>query len=259
MFHHNSRENYTLRASLHWMLLAFTAGNINAGGFLACRRFVSHVTGFGTLFGIDAANNRWDAAIGILSVPIFFLMGSVFAASLVDARVLKGQRPRFALVMALVTFCLILAAVLGHSGMFGHFGEEVRLRRDYFFLALLCAASGLMNATITLTSDFTVRVTHMTGTTTDLGIAIARTLAPGTTRRQRVEDMKAIWLKVGSIGAFAFGSAIGAILFLQAKYLGFLLPAAISAYTVFVARGEERWIAEHCPVPETEPVRLRRG
>jgi len=35
-----------------WFLLAFQGGALNAGGYLAVHRFVSHVTGFATLAGI---------------------------------------------------------------------------------------------------------------------------------------------------------------------------------------------------------------
>ena len=60
---------------------------------------------------------------------------------------------------------LVASACLGYFHFFGEFGEEVRLKRDYFFLALLCAASGLQNAAITTASGATVRTTHLTGLT----------------------------------------------------------------------------------------------
>jgi hypothetical protein len=48
-----------------WYNLAFTAGLINAGGFLAWRRFVSYVAGFVTLSGVDFARNSWWLEISI--------------------------------------------------------------------------------------------------------------------------------------------------------------------------------------------------
>lgn len=71
MFKHRADESAGNLVVLHWSLLSFNGGCINAGGFLATGRFVSHVTGFATLFGVDMANSQIDAALGILSVPIF--------------------------------------------------------------------------------------------------------------------------------------------------------------------------------------------
>jgi len=61
----------------HWFLLAFNGGMINAGGFLATGRFVSHVTGFATLFGIHLVNAKPDVALGALTVPLFFSLGCI--------------------------------------------------------------------------------------------------------------------------------------------------------------------------------------
>ena len=65
----------TRRNRVIWFTLAFQAGWINAGGFLACHRFVSHVTGFATQFGVDIAEFRWTDATGMLTVPLFFFNG----------------------------------------------------------------------------------------------------------------------------------------------------------------------------------------
>ena len=235
MFGRYSSENFSFRATFQWFLLAFLAGSVNVGGLLACGRFVSHVTGFATLFGVDALAGRWDAAIGILSVPIFFLLGSSIAAFLVDPQVSPGRRPNYALVMALVALCLVMASLGGYFSYFGEFGEPVRLKRDYFFLALLCGASGLQNSAITLSSGFAVRSTHLTGTVTDLGIGVARAIAHSRNPKLRTQDMKAIWLKVGTFFSFALGGAAGATVFEKAHFLGFLMPAGIAVYAMIVA------------------------
>ena len=88
MFHHRV-EDYEKTILLKWYVLSFLAGNVNAGGFLAVERFVTHVTGFATLFGIEIANGRLDQALGILSVPLFFLIGSTVSAYLIHHRYLK--------------------------------------------------------------------------------------------------------------------------------------------------------------------------
>lgn len=143
MFGHSLSTGAPRSAVLHWFLLAFLSGSVNIGGYLACNRFVTHMTGFATLFGLHAGENRWDVAIGILSVPAFFLLGVMTSAYLIDRPFRRGGRPHYAVAMALVTLCLLAASLLGYFHFFGEFGEEIQLKQGYFFLALLCAASGL--------------------------------------------------------------------------------------------------------------------
>ena len=54
MFHHRIHDKVGYKTYLDWFLLAFLGGHVNAGGYLACHRFVSHVTGFATLAGVVA-------------------------------------------------------------------------------------------------------------------------------------------------------------------------------------------------------------
>jgi uncharacterized membrane protein YoaK (UPF0700 family) len=230
MFHHRINRDTPAAVIFHWFLLSFLAGNVNAGGFLAGGRFVSHMTGFYTLFGQSAAQFTWDSALGLLSIPLYFISGTMLAAYLVERPIHRGLRPHYALVMILVFSCLFLSAVLGNSGWFGEFGE-VHLKVDYTLLALLCMASGLQNAAVSCASGHSVRVTHMTGNTTDLGIGIVRVWALEKNTPHRQDELRAAWVRGGIIGSFALGSALGAFLFLRYQYLGFLLPAALALYT----------------------------
>lgn len=225
LYRANSRKTY-----FHWFLLAFIAGSVNAGGFLGAHRFVSHITGFATLFGSGAARGEWSEAIGILSVPIFFLMGVMVSAYLVDREVDRNRHPHYTLVMSLVCLCLLVAAFGGHFHLFGEFGSEPRIGKDYFFLALLCAASGLQNAAISSASGNTVRTTHLTGVTTDLGTGLVRALSNPEICRK---EMKAVVLRVGTIVAFALGSVVASYFFFRFQYLGFLLPAVLAGYSAF--------------------------
>jgi uncharacterized membrane protein YoaK (UPF0700 family) len=238
MFRHRLNAATSWRVHFDWYLLSFIAGCVNAGGYLGAHRFVSHVTGFATLFGVKGASGEWDQAIGILSVPVFFLLGVMVATYLVDRRVNRSHRPHYAAVMSLVCFCLLAAALGGFFSFFGDFGSEPSLHKDYFFLALLCAASGLQNAAISTASGATVRTTHLTGITTDLGIGLVRAFS---NRKLFSSEMRAARVRMGTVVSFAGGSALGAYSYMKFQYLGFLLPAGLAAYSVFEAlRGHRR-------------------
>lgn len=226
----------TRGALFKWSLMAFIAGSINAGGFLACNRFVSHVTGFATLFGVGVAVKDILGALSMLSVPGFFLMGSMVAAYLTDARLQKGRKARFGVVMLLVALLLLMAALLGHLQIFGTFGREYHDRQDYFLLSLLCGASGLQNAAVTTGSRSLMRATHLTGMTTDLGIGLVRVLFGSHDNGMKRTEFYRTFVRLSIILAFCFGSVVGAILFTKYGYLGFLLPMILALICGYLGR-----------------------
>lgn len=237
MFSHHFDESATVdtKVYLHWFMLSFSGGCINAGGFMATGKFVSHVTGFATLFGVDIASNQIEAAMGILSVPVFFLLGAFVAGLLIDRPLHQGRSPHVDWVMGLSAVCLMLAGAGGELQWFGRFAD-MGLEENYALLALVVLASGLQNGAITSSSGRSVRTTHLTGLTTDLGLGLARTLTFDLRRNLFQKEARANYLRIGSIIAFVIGSAVGAWVFVKAGYSGFLLPAAIAAYASWHGR-----------------------
>ena len=227
---------YSKKHALNWFLLTFLAGTINVGGFMACQRFVTHVTGFATLFGADIVQGLWKEAIGIVSVPLFFIMGAMISAFLVERRVSWGKPPAYARVMGLVTFCISVVLVGGLLGWFGKFGGTYDITKAYLLLVMLCMASGLQNAVVTSVSGTIIRTTHLTGLTTDLGIGLVRILFPAPHQNSLDHEYLQTYLRIGSIGSFIAGSAIGAFIFLHFGYYGFLLPGLLALHITFIAK-----------------------
>ena len=236
MFNHRFDETPSRRVVLNWFLLSFNGGCINVGGFLATGRFVSHVTGFATLFGYDLASSQYEAALGILSVPIFFLLGAFIAGLLIDRPIHHGKKPHFDWVMGLSALCLFLAASGGNFFNVGNFGEALRLKQSYLLLVLLCLASGLQNAAITSSSGRSVRTTHLTGLTTDLGLGLARILTFNLGSESTRRELRSNYLRFGSIVSFIIGSAVGAWIFLRMGYKGFILSGLIASYAAWHGR-----------------------
>jgi uncharacterized membrane protein YoaK (UPF0700 family) len=249
MFKHRADESAGNLVVLHWFLLSFNGGCINAGGFLATGRFVSHVTGFATLFGVDMANSQIDAALGILSVPIFFLIGAFIAGLFIDRQIHNGSAPHFDLVMSLSSFCLFAAASGGKFLHVGPFGELAALKESYILLVLLCLASGLQNGAITSSSGHSVRTTHLTGLTTDLGLGLARVLTFNLKSARQESEKRANLLRAGSILSFVIGSAVGAWIFVVFGFFGFILPAIIAAYCAIEGR-KAKMALRKLPNPE---------
>lgn len=255
MFRYKLDETPDRGVVAHWLLLGFNAGCINAGGFLATGRFVTHVTGFATLFGVDFQQSGLLASLPILSVPVFFLLGAMIAGLLTDRPIYQKSAPHYDYVMGLSSACLLLAALAGGFDYFGAFGESFRLKHTYLLLALLCLASGLQNGAITSSSGSSVRTTHLTGLTTDLGLGFARMLTFRKGERRR-EEWLANSLRAGTILSFVLGSAAGASLFASLRYRGFIVPAAIAGYAAWHGRRLKHAAHRKDVLPEALPGAL---
>jgi uncharacterized membrane protein YoaK (UPF0700 family) len=213
VFRHRLQPDTPLHISSRWLVLTFLAGAVNAGGFLAFERFVTHMTGFATLAGIAAAQGDVWGLLSALTVPVFFVVGVMAAASM------TLRRRRYGLVMGIVCVCLLVVA----HGLAG----------DYLPVALLCFASGLQNGAVANASGSTVRTTHMTGVTTDLGLGLVAML--GAHPAERATLRRLVFFRLATLLAFACGSAAGGYAFLQYGLRAFLLPAALAAWAAFTA------------------------
>lgn len=212
-----------------WLLMAFQAGILNIGGFMATQRFVSHITGFATFFAADTVEQKYGHALGMLIVPLFFLLGAMLSAQLVDIRLKLNLKPKYYFSFGIMFLILSSVYLAGHFNFFSPFGQPIDVSNDYALLILLCFACGIQNATITSVSRSVIRTTHLTGLTTDLGIGLVRLI-----NRKKLgdvfttEDQQANWMRIGIISFFVFGSLIGGLSFKSWGYEGFLLPVLIS-------------------------------
>ena len=203
--------------------LAFVAGAINAGGFLAVRQYTSHVTGMVSSLADNLALGEFalavDAAVGVLA----FLLGAMVCALLVNFARRRRMASEYALPLMLEAALILLFGLMG--ARLATF-EGLLLP---FTIVLLCFVMGLQNALVTKLSGGVVRTTHLTGTVTDLGIELGRLLywnrdrdAPRFVRA----DRDRIVVLAGLLAAFLAGAITGAFGFKLAGYVS-TVPLAI--------------------------------
>jgi uncharacterized membrane protein YoaK (UPF0700 family) len=150
--------------------LAFVAGAINAGGFLAVQQYTSHMTGIvSSMTDAIILGDREIIATGVGALGAFIL-GAATTALLVNAARRRGLSSAYALPL-LLEACLLL--------LFGLVGASLNQLHTVFFSAtvvLLCFIMGLQNAVITKISHAEIRTTHVTGLVTDIGIELGKLL-----------------------------------------------------------------------------------
>lgn len=213
--------------------LAFVAGAINAGGFLAVGQYTSHMSGIVSALADDLVLGNILLLVTGASSLLAFLVGAMTSAVLIN----WGRRHRTNSEYAMPL--MLEAALLLCFGILGSNLEEHRLLFVPATVALLCYVMGLQNAMITKISRAEIRTTHVTGLVTDIGIELGKmcywTMAPGTPGEHHADNpsspaaRRKLMLLSSLLLMFFLGGVIGAMGF---KAVGFLatIPLAASLF-----------------------------
>jgi uncharacterized membrane protein YoaK (UPF0700 family) len=210
--------------------LAFVAGAINAGGFLAVQQYTSHMTGIVSSMADNLVLGVYDVVLGGAGALVSFLAGAATSAVLVNYARRRRMHSEYALPLLVEASLLICFGVLGArlSSMRGLFVPVT--------VMLLCYIMGLQNAVITKLSHAEVRTTHLTGIVTDIGIELGRLLyrnAPGRPSHLRVlanrDRLRVLTLLVVF---FFLGGLIGAVGF---KHIGYVSTVPLALLLLMLA------------------------
>ena len=212
-------------------VLAFVAGAVNAGGFLAVRRYTSHMTGVISGIADDLATGGVALALAGLASLLAFMAGAACTALLINWARQRQMHGKFALALLLEAALLLAFGLLGaHLDTLAHLLVPTAV-------LLLCFIMGLQNAIVTKISQAEIRTTHMTGIVTDLGIELGRLLYwNGTTAPDSVHFVRAnrdkLFIHSLVLGLFFGGGLAGALAF---KQFGFAATLPIALLLVLLA------------------------
>jgi uncharacterized membrane protein YoaK (UPF0700 family) len=172
------REDLMVRKTLVHILMNWNAGFLNgtalsqdASGNIG----ITSVTGNASRMAVAFADGSIrDANIRGGAVS-FFLIGAVLAGFF---NFNHEERPgkRYGYLLLIPTVMMFMATILFAIGKNQYNDEE-----QFFFpaLYLLSTSAGFQNAMMTCYSGHGYRVTHITGTMTDCGVVLARTISCG--------------------------------------------------------------------------------
>ncbi len=226
------RAPYTLL----WALLAFQAGYINTFGFLTSGRYVSHVTGLSTQIGHSLVSDEFIGVVQLLSFVIAFIAGAFVSGLFTSARQDQKKVPRFALSAALMPMILGVLLVLGVAGVFGPFGDETWMLRNYGLVLALMFASGLQNGCFSVLTQNQIRTTHMTGTSTDYGVELARLWMGGLPSDERRAVSEANRTRLILLVSFAVGALVAGAMSAHTGHLSLIIPlfTSIVSWTTMI-------------------------
>lgn len=205
------------------VVLAFVAGAINAGGFLAVQQYTSHVTGMLSHMADQLVLGRMDLLLDGLVAVLAFLAGAMTCAVLINFARRKDLSSEYALPL------LLEAALILCFGLLGAQLAHLETLLVPFTVVLLCFIMGLQNAIVTKLSNAVIRTTHMTGIVTDLGIELGKLVYwnrhPDAASSVRA-DRDRLKVLLSLLSGFVVGGITGALGFKWLGY-GFTIPMAL--------------------------------
>ena len=227
-------QERSARANLHLgTCLAFVAGALNAGGFLAIGQYTSHMTGMLSSAADNLVLGHVPLVVTAFLSILAFALGAATTAVMVNyaRRNLRGNP----YMPALLTESLLLLA-------FGLMGANLQMHEFVdlsLTAALLCYVMGLQNALVTKISNAEIRTTHVTGLFTDIGIELGKLFywnrENGIERELYVAANRAkLRVQMSLVVSFFVGGVVGALGF---KHAGFIatIPLAIGLIVMSTA------------------------
>ncbi|CAB3791210.1 hypothetical protein LMG28614_03250 [Paraburkholderia ultramafica] len=203
---------------LGWSLAA-VAGVLNATGFCVAGVFSGNMTGNITSLADNMASGEVRSVLTLLTLIAMFIAGATLSAVLLELRGPTHAAEACAIILMTEAVLLVVLAV-----------ADVTLRTGsgpvlVFGLGFLM---GFQNAAAAVVSNFRVRTTHFSGTSTDIGVNLGAIVAHALQRKtltDRDSHIDGLKHKVMAMTAFCAGGVIGAGLYALVGEMTLLISA----------------------------------
>ena len=176
-------------------------------GFLSVQRLTTNVTGHFAFFVDEVFKfNFWEGFIFFLYI-FFFFLGSFISNIIVE--IVTKVNDKLIYIIPLIIESIILFSI-------AIFGQSLVDKNPNLLAFSLLFAMGMQNSLVTTISNATVRITHLTGLFTDLGIELSQ-LFFYTKNEQKVKLYSSIKLRLTIISFFFLGGLLGGIFYTTLK------------------------------------------
>ena len=198
---------HALLSSRHEQRLAWSlagvAGVLNATGFCVAGIFSGNMTGNVTSLADQIATGHPRAGFAMLAIVLMFIVGGSLSALFLEIR--GSAHVAQACATAFLTEAVLLVVLAG-------FDIRIRTESQPLLILGLSFLLGFQNAAAAVVSNYRVRTTHVSGTSTDisvkLGLLVAQVLHEQTLEAIR-DHLPELKTKVLTIAAFCTGAVIG--------------------------------------------------
>lgn len=146
------------------VLTAFVAGMVNVTSLIIFFSFSSNVTGYYAILASELVKGNIYQALVVFAWIFLFFFGGFLSNLIVISLNNKNRYLAHSIPILIEIICLASVGIYG-----GHFYQET-LGETEVLVSLMIFSMGLQNGLTASISNFSVKTTHLTGATTDLGI-----------------------------------------------------------------------------------------
>jgi uncharacterized membrane protein YoaK (UPF0700 family) len=216
-------------------LLSLNAGYVDTAGFLALQGlFTAHVTGNFVTLGASLVFGTSGVVAKLIALPVFCVM--VIATRLLGQALEARSRPAMLTLLVIKTCLLALGAAL--AILLGPFTNGDAWQAIVTGMALV-ASMAIQNAVHRIYLSSAPPTNLMTGTTTQIMIDLADLMRRGSSEKKAPIRARLARMAI-SLGAFAIGCAVAAVLFAQAGDWCFLVPPVIALLALLTTVNQGR-------------------
>lgn len=200
-------------------LTAFSAGMVNVTSVIIFFAFTSNVTGHYAILAEEIAKGNWHEALIVFGWIFMFFFGN-FISNLI---VINFDRKNTYLAHStpLVIEILCLFAV----GTYGHFYYAETLTETEIMVGIMLFAMGIQNGLTASISNFSVKTTHLTGLTTDIGLLASMFTQKRFRENKDLIAKKNVLLTVAS--SYLSGGIFAGVIYLKIGFLVFYMVCLV--------------------------------
>ncbi len=205
------------------VLTAITAGMVNVASLIIFFSFTSNVTGHYAILASEIVNGNVYQIFMVLSWLLLFFLGGVVSNLVVINLTKKNSYLAHAIPIVLEIMCLM---AVGYYCIY-HYNET--LIETEILVCLLIFAMGLQNGLTASISNFAVKTTHLTGTTTDLSLLVSMFTKKEYRRNQDLVNRAKLLFAI--MVSYVFGATTAGMVYF---YVGYYIFYFVSMFLVVV-------------------------
>lgn len=191
--------------------------------------------------------------VELLFIPLAFIFGGTVTAFVLEKDA-EEKNHRYYIIQGLVTFMLAIIMAAGESLT----NEKTPFDTDssydikeLFLITCLCFTCGLKNALVSWTTYGKIRVTHLTGLSTDIGLNLIRTFYPDWKHARFKENRRVNLVRIFILLSFTTGAIASAVSIPLLGFKGFMITFFISLIlTIVSVRDYRRSLPNKCAASE---------
>ncbi len=206
------------------VLTAFVAGMVNVTSFIIFFAFTSNVTGYYAILASEIIKgNVYQILVVFASIFLFFFGG--FVSSLI---VITLNSKNTYIAHSLPIFLEIIC--LAFVGIYGSYFYEETLQETEVLVAIMLFAMGLQNGLTASISNFSVKTTHLTGATTDMGIFFAMFTKKRFRKNKTMTDKAKLIFSI--FAAYFTGALVASYFFNIIKFKIFFIVCSVLLFVL---------------------------